>query len=164
MQIRKAQQDDVQQMMVIVKQAQNDLKEMNVDQWQNGYPNESVLHQDIDLNKAYVAEKDHVLGLMVISYNDETTYNPLNTWVKNTYMVIHRFAVEKEVQRQGVASYMIQQASLMAKELHMESIRIDTHEKNVRMRRFLEKSGFEERGIIYLKDGNPRIAYELILI
>ena len=79
-------------------------------------------------------------------------------------MVIHRFAVEKEVQRTGVASYMVHQASMMAKDLQMESIRIDTHEKNVRMRRFLEKLGFEERGIIYLKDGNPRVAYELILI
>ena len=164
MQIRKAQYKDVQQMMYIVKQAQHDLKEMNVDQWQNGYPNDTVLHQDIDLNKAYVAESDHVLGLMVISYNDETTYDPLTTWIKSSYMVIHRFVVEKEVQRTGVASYMVHQASMMAKELQMESIRIDTHEKNVRMRRFLEKLGFEERGIIYLKDGNPRVAYELILI
>ena len=30
------------------------------------------------------------------------------------------------------------------------------------MRRFREKNQFEERGIIYLKDGNPRIAYELL--
>ena len=164
MEVRKAQHHDVDQMMVIVKQAQQDLKEMNVDQWQNGYPNETVLHQDIDLNKAYVIEENHVCGLMVISYNDETTYDPLKTWVKNTYMLIHRFAVVKQMQRTGIATEMIRQASLMAKEMKMESIRIDTHEKNVRMRRFLEKCGFEERGIIYLKDGNPRIGYELILI
>ena len=164
MEIRQAIHNDVDQMMIIVKQAQNDLKQMNVDQWQNGYPNETVLHQDIDLKKAYVAQTDQVTGLMVISYNDETTYDPLNTWMKDSYMVIHRFAVAKEVQRTGVASFMVDQASLMAKEKGMESIRIDTHEKNVRMRRFLEKYGFEERGIIYLKDGNPRIAYELILI
>ena len=69
-----------------------------------------------------------------------------------------------DVHGTGVASKMIEQASRMAKELKLESIRIDTHEKNVRMRRFLEKMNFKERGIIYLKDGNPRIAYELILI
>ena len=165
MQIRKAVYEDVKQMMHIVHQAQSDLKAMNVDQWQNGYPNETVLKQDIALEKGYVIDQDNrVVGLMVISCNDETTYDPLKTWEKQTYMVIHRFAVEKDVQRTGVASKMIEQASWMAKELKLESIRIDTHEKNVRMRRFLEKYGFEERGIIYLKDGNPRIAYELILI
>ena len=57
---------------------------------------------------------------------------------------------------------MISEAVKMAKSLNLNSLRIDTHEKNVRMRRFLNKNQFEERGIIYLKDGNPRIAYELL--
>ena len=87
MQIRKAVYEDVKQMMHIVHQAQSDLKAMNVDQWQNGYPNETVLKQDIALEKGYVIDQDNrVVGLMVISCNDETTYDPLKTWEKQTYM------------------------------------------------------------------------------
>ena len=42
----------------------------------------------------------------------------------------------------------------------MLSIRIDTHEDNKPMRRFLEKCGFKFCGIIYLEDGSKRLAYE----
>ena len=164
MKLRKACHEDTEAMMEIVKQAQSDLKKMNVNQWQNGYPNEHVLHQDIELEKAYVMTADHqIIGLMVISIKDETTYDPLKTWIREDYLVIHRFAVRKEMQRTGVASQMIQEASVIAKQHQLDSLRIDTHEKNVRMRRFLEKNHFEQRGFISLKDGSPRIAYELIL-
>ena len=162
MNCRKADMKDLNEMMDIVRQAQQDLKELKVDQWQNGYPNETVLTEDIKKGKAVVIETEHVLGFMVVSMNDETTYDPLKTWKKEEYLVLHRFAVHKEVQRQGVASRMIEEAKKMAVSQNIFSIRIDTHEKNVRMRRFLEKNQFEERGIIYLKDGNPRIAYELL--
>lgn len=160
--VRKAKYSDLDEMMVIVRQAQSDLKQMNVDQWQNGYPNKEVLMKDIEFSKAYVLVNENVVGLMVCSISDEITYDPLSTWIEKEYMVIHRFAVHSDVQRKGCASFLISEAVKMAKSLNLNSLRIDTHEKNVRMRRFLEKNHFEERGIIYLKDGNPRIAYELL--
>ncbi len=163
MKFRKAVQSDLKQMMLIICDAQKDLKEMNVDQWQNGYPNETVLSEDILKEKAYVLDCDELIAaLMVCSMNDETTYEPLKTWKTEEYLVIHRFAVSKLLQRQGMASMMIEHAKQLAGKNGIFSLRIDTHEKNVRMRRFLEKNQFEERGIIYLKDGNPRIAYELL--
>lgn len=163
MEIRHAETKDVAQMMGIVHQAQSDLKKMNVDQWQNGYPNETVLLNDISIGIAYVLDHEgDVVGLMVCSANDESTYIPLTTWESNDYLVIHRFAVDKSVQRQGFATNMIHYAKEIAKKQGISSLRIDTHEKNVRMRRFLEKNQFEERGIIFLKDGSPRIAYELL--
>lgn len=164
MKFRKANQSDLKQMMTIVTHAQKDLKAMNVDQWQNGYPNETVLTEDILKEKAYVLDGDGMIAaLMVCSMNDESTYDPLKTWKANEYLVIHRFAVHKLLQRQGIASLMIEHAKQLAVKNCIFSLRIDTHEKNVRMRRFLEKNHFEERGIIYLKDGNPRVAYELLL-
>ena len=47
------------------------------------------------------------------------------------------------------------------------SVRIDTHEGNLPMRRALDKAGFQLCGNIILKDcveaGDPRVAYEIIL-
>lgn len=162
MKCRVAEMSDLAQMMNIVHQAQEDLKEMGVQQWQNGYPNETVLCDDILKKKAIVIADEQVFGFMVVSMNDEVTYDPLTTWVKDEYLVLHRFAVDRTVQRQGIASQMIDAAKQMAYQHQIGSIRIDTHEKNVKMRRFLEKNHFEERGIIFLKDGSPRIAYELL--
>ena len=39
-------------------------------------------------------------------------------------------------------------------------IRIDTHQDNKVMQHVVEKHGFRRRGIIYIADGSPRIAYE----
>ena len=41
-------------------------------------------------------------------------------------------------------------------------LRIDTHADNRVMQRAVEKVGFTRRGIIYIADGTPRIAYDLI--
>ena len=41
-------------------------------------------------------------------------------------------------------------------------LRIDTNEDNRVMQRTVEKAGFTRRGIIYIADGTPRIAYDLI--
>jgi hypothetical protein len=42
------------------------------------------------------------------------------------------------------------------------NIRIDTHRDNVPMLSLLDKSGFERCGIIYLKNGDERIAFQKI--
>ena len=41
-------------------------------------------------------------------------------------------------------------------------LRIDTHRDNHVMQHIVEKHGFQRRGIIYIADGTPRIAYEYI--
>ncbi|WZL78256.1 hypothetical protein QBE55_12145 [Eubacteriales bacterium mix99] len=40
------------------------------------------------------------------------------------------------------------------------NIRMDTHSDNLTMQHVVEKDGFERCGIIYEKDGSPRIAYQ----
>ena len=40
-------------------------------------------------------------------------------------------------------------------------LKIDTHEDNAAMRHVLVSLGFSERGVILLKNGEPRIAYEI---
>ncbi len=44
----------------------------------------------------------------------------------------------------------------------MSNFRIDTHNDNKIMQHVIEKNGFIRCGIIYVKDGSPRIAYEKI--
>jgi RimJ/RimL family protein N-acetyltransferase len=41
-------------------------------------------------------------------------------------------------------------------------VRIDTHADNKVMQHVLEKRGFRRTGIIYLENGDPRIAFEKV--
>ena len=46
---------------------------------------------------------------------------------------------------------------------HFENIRVDTHRDNKVMQHILAKYGFQRCGIIYVKNGTERIAYQRIL-
>ena len=46
---------------------------------------------------------------------------------------------------------------------HFENIRVDTHRDNKVMQHILTKYGFQRCGIIYVKNGTERIAYQRIL-
>ena len=45
-------------------------------------------------------------------------------------------------------------------ETKISNIRVDTHNDNKIMQYLLEKHGYQKCGIIYVKDGSPRIAYQ----
>ena len=47
MEFRKSVKSDIPKIMNIIKQAQSYFKNQNIDQWQNGYPNENVINNDI---------------------------------------------------------------------------------------------------------------------
>ena len=68
---------------------------------------------------------------------------------------IHRIAVKEH--NRGYASACFHYAYLQNRH-----IRIDTHEKNLPMRKLLEKEGFTYCGKIVVEDGNVRLAYEKV--
>ena len=81
-------------------------------------------------------------------------------WKCEKYLAIHRVAVPVAFRGTGVADAIIRYAADQAREAGRHSLRIDTHEGNLPMRRMLEKQGFQYRGIIFLADASPRGAYE----
>ena len=43
-----------------------------------------------------------------------------------------------------------------------QNLRIDTHRDNIPMQKVLKRNGFEYCGIIYLENGDERLAYQKI--
>ena len=68
-----------------------------------------------------------------------------------------------EIKGRGVAGELFKNIEEVCLENNINNIKIDTHRENKSMQRFLNKNGFEYCGIIYLKDGAERIAFEKIL-
>ena len=79
------------------------------------------------------------------------------------YMAIHRVAVSVSSRGKGVSTEIINYSETLARENGRSSLRIDTHEGNIVMRKMLEKHGFVYCGIIYLEDGESRVAYEKLI-
>jgi len=161
--LRKAVMDDLPLIMEIIAQARFYLKENGVDQWQDGYPSECDIKSDIAKGNSYVLVSEEMLiGTAAVIFDGEKTYSYIEgKWLtEGSYGTVHRIAVSSAHRNTGAAGIMMEHIEKLCMENKMLSIRIDTHEDNKPMRRFLEKCGFKFCGIIYLEDGSKRLAYE----
>lgn len=162
MKIRKANRSDLSDIMLLVRQAQAYLKEHHVNQWQNQYPNEEIILQDIDKKCFYVLEEKHLIGCMYFAVENDPNYEKIDgNWItEGSCGVIHRIIIDSQEKGKGRAKLLLDEAEHMCQENNVTSIRIDTHEDNLSMRRFLKKNSFVECGIILIDGISPRIAYE----
>lgn len=165
MNFRKTENKDIPEIMRIIGQAREYMKAQKIDQWQDGYPNEAVFMEDIEKGYSYVMEEDgRVIGTIAILFDGEPTYEKIyeGAWKTENqpYAAIHRVAVDAECKGKGIAGVMIGEAEKMCRERNVCSMKNDTHRDNRSMQRMLEKKGFEYCGIIYLENGEERIAFE----
>lgn len=170
MEIRKAKDTDFESMIALFDEARRTIATLGINQWQNGEPAPEVVREDIALGQSRVMIEDGALvGTFALMNDSEPLYDNIYSGEWKTgndnrnYQAIHRVAVAVSMRGKGASTAIINYAADHARELGRVSLRIDTHEGNVVMRRMLEKHGFELCGVIYLKNGDPRVAYEKIL-
>ena len=166
-----AKQEHLPALCAMTEAAKAQLKRLGVDQWQKGYPNEAVWVSDVETGISWVAvENGEVLGAFMFSSAPEESYAEIDgAWLTEgtAYGSLHRVCVAEESKGRGVAGELFRHGFALAKQAGLPSVRIDTHEGNLPMRRALEKAGFTFCGKITLiggsEDGDPRLAYEMLL-
>ena len=168
MEFRKTKTEDIPGIMRIIRQAQEYMKNQGIDQWQNGYPNETAFQEDIEKGYSFVVEDEgKIIGTIAVIFDGEPTYDKIyeGAWktTAEPYAAIHRVAVDAELKGRGIAGMMIKEVEKMCYERKVYSIKNDTHRDNLSMQKMQKKNGFEYCGIIYLKDGAERIACEKVL-
>ena len=99
-------------------------------------------------------ERERALAKEVPTSNDPRSPGPL----------VNAIAVRSSCKGRGTASQLLSFAEKRLQERGWRNIRIDTHEKNRSMRRFLAKNGFVQCGsVIVGRWREPRIAYQKIM-
>lgn len=162
--IRRANNRDIEAIMGIISDAQAALRELGIDQWQDGYPTAEIIERDIESKVGYVYVEDNmVVGYAAIVLTGEIAYKQIDEHVWGTgedYVVVHRLCVGKDFTRKGIALSLMRKAKELAIEAGYSGFRIDTHRGNVRMLSMMDRLGFEYRGIIHY-DSGERLAYDL---
>lgn len=156
--IRPAVPSDLDRIEEIYAEARQFMRENgNPTQWKNGYPWCDLLEEDILLGKLYVAVRgQQICGVFVFVIGEDPTYGYMEggSWRSDApYGTIHRIAS---------CGHGVFAACLEFCRGQCSHIRVDTHADNRPMQHLAEKHGFSRRGIIYVEDGTPRIAYDLI--
>ncbi|GAA0856289.1 GNAT family N-acetyltransferase [Clostridium nitritogenes] len=166
MKLRKSVNEDINNIMQIIDEAKEALKEQGIDQWQNGYPNDDVIRNDILNNDSYVFIKNNeIVATSVVSFDGEKTYDKIydGNWISNDeFAVIHRIAISNKYKGTGIASEIIKMIEAICLDKNVHSIKVDTHEFNMPMQKLLKKNDFKYCGVIYLEDKSKRVAFEKI--
>jgi GNAT superfamily N-acetyltransferase len=169
MKLVKSRKENLPQIIQMIKDAQDLLASQNIDQWQNGYPTKSILLKDIQDLQSYILlnTKGLPLATAMFSTKREPTYSKIDGgWMtpnQTQYGVIHRMAVSKNYRRKGIAKYIFNACETMLKTSQIKSMRIDTHEQNHGMRTLLKTLNYNYCGVIYLENGDKRLAYEKLI-
>ena len=173
MNIRKAKLYEIELCYEVIKDAKRVFKERNSTQWQDkdGYPNLETLQNDFNKDELYLVEDKEIVGVFVFSKTKEKCYENIveGSWLttNNKYGVLHRIAILEKYRGKGYAKQIMQYIEELARNMKLDSIKVDTMENNIEMRKTLLKSNYQECGIIYLlrKDvlDPKRLAYEKVI-
>lgn len=160
MEIRKSTLSDFNEISNLYEQAREFMKTHgNPNQWGSSYPEACIIKEDIEKGRSYVCiDEDKVVGTFMYEEGADETYANIHQgkWLNDApYAVIHRITASTE--KRGVATFCLEWCFKKFKNL-----KIDTHKDNIPMQNLLKKNGFTECGIIYLKNGAERIAFQKI--
>lgn len=164
---RKAELRDLSRVMEIIEDGRAFLKPQAGGQWQDGYPNEETLREDIELGQLYAAldPSGEIAAVAAFTYY-EKDYDALyeGHWLTDRpYMVLHRIAVKSSLRGNGYGNTLFQIFEHVAKDQGYTSLRIDTHENNVVMRHLLERNGYIYCGRAILTPNKDRMVFEKVL-
>lgn len=158
--------DDIDEVMAIIEDGRELLKEEGNGQWQFGYPNRDDLVNDIKKQELYcLLNDDKLASIFALTGYEESYMHFYEGWWKTDYdyLVIHRIATKKECRGLGYGYAMFLVAIEVTKEKGYHSLRIDTHKNNHILLHLMEKTGFEYCGKAILPPNKDRVMYEKII-
>lgn len=156
--IRRAEEKDIEEALSLYERARKFMAENgNPGQWVNGYPAREDVETDVNRGVLYICESlDGMEGVFMFDMGEEPNYQRIEQgyWLNDKpYGFLHRIA--SAGRKKGVASFCVQWCLARC-----DNMRGDTHQDNIPMQRVFEKNGFIRCGIVYMKDGTQRIAYQ----
>lgn len=160
MEIRRTKPEELDQVMAVYAYARKFMAEHgNPTQWGTTKPAREEVIEDIALGNSYVCvENGEIAATFFYEEGIDPTYIKIydGAWVnEEPYAVVHRIASTKVIK--GAGSFCLNWAFEQC-----GNLKIDTHRDNTVMQNTLKKNGFVYCGIIYLENGEERLAYQKV--
>lgn len=157
--IRPAETGDLPKIQQLYDGARRFMKKTgNPDQWGQVYPPQALIEKNIAQGTLYlITDRGDIHGVFYFAVEEDPTYAEIynGAWhSEEPYGVIHRIA--------GDGSGGVVQAAVEFALSRISYLRMDTYRDNKIMQHVLKKNGFRECGVIYVEDGFPMIAFDLV--
>jgi len=153
--IRKANGKDMNTVLEIFKKAINVMNTNGILQWDDIYPDEQILNEDIENNQMFLGEIDgKIVSVFVLNQECDEEYENGNwRYQRSPFAVIHRFCVNPNFQNNGIGTKTMNIIEEMLKENSIETIRLDTFSLNTYALKMYEKLGYNKVGEVSWRKG-----------
>jgi len=153
MKIRKANLEDIDNIMHMYNSCVRGMIDEGINQWDSTYPNKQIILNDIKYSTFFVVEinKEIVAGIN-IDKNQDYTYKSIK-WcdTSNSFLVVHRLAVKKEYWNKKIGKKLMLFTEELVINNKLNSIRLDTYSGNPKAMKFYSRLGYKNMGSIQLK-------------
>lgn len=156
--IRKASLEDMNELLRVYEAARGIMRRSgNPTQWAGGQPGEEELAAHIARGNLYVCEESGVpFAAFACIPGEDPTYRVITggQWLREApYRAVHR--IGSDGTHPGTLRKIMDFCAGFG-----DDLRVDTHRDNKIMQHLLVKLGFSYCGIIYLENGDERLAYQ----
>ncbi|PSK94699.1 GNAT family N-acetyltransferase [Taibaiella chishuiensis] len=165
MNLRKATTAEVPAIWTILQAAVAQRKADGSKQWQDGYPNEQTILDDIAKGYAYVlVAGEELMAYAAIIFDIEPAYEGIEgRWLTDgDYAVVHRVATAPAAKGKGIATGLFRMIEGHCLAQQVNSIKVDTNFDNIPMLKILDRLGYTYCGEVYFR-GSARKAFEKVL-
>ena len=153
--VRKANRKDINSVLEIFKSAINVMVANGIFQWDNIYPDEKILYEDIQKNQMFLGEIDgKIVSIFTLNQECDEEYKNGNwNYKRSSFAVIHRFCVNTNFQHMGIGKKIMNIIEEMLKEDKIEAIRLDAFSLNPYALKLYENLGYIKVGEVNWRKG-----------
>ena len=153
--IRLATSADLPDILELLARCLASMRADGIDQWDQVYPSERVLSNDIAAGSMYVASTDlkRVAGVIALNSFQDPEYAGVPWKFGGRIGVVHRLMIDPELQGAGIARSMMLLVEEQARQIGYESLRLDAFTLNPRALRLYQGLGYRDAGPMTLRKG-----------
>lgn len=131
------------------------MRELNIDQWDEVYPNSMSFEEDIKQGNLYLyAMSDFVLACATLNKDQEAEYQKVSwQYLAGNIAVIHRLMVHPEYWGKGLASKLMSWIEDLAVSMGYSIIRLDAFLNNPSAMSLYTKLGYRHAGTVTFRKG-----------
>ena len=156
---RKADESDTREILSLLQAAAKKMQENGIDQWDDVYPCQSDVEQDIMDGTLFAGEatqnrKKTIASVYTLNaFCDDEYKSAAWRYQKEKHLVLHRLCVRPEFQGQGLAKKTLLHAEGEARKLGAKSLRLDVFGKNPAALALYKNSGYVQTGEARFRKG-----------
>ncbi|GMO39340.1 MAG: GNAT family N-acetyltransferase [Termitinemataceae bacterium] len=155
MELKKIEIGQTEKVIDIFKKAIKKMIANGIFQWDEIYPSEKDLTDDIKRGEMYgLVNGEEILAVIVYNQESDDEYVK-GKWeyTGDNYAVLHRFCVNTDCQGRGIGTQMFSMIGSLLQSRGFKAIRFDAFPQNPVSLKIYEKLGYKKAGEINLRKG-----------